>query len=199
MERKRSIRSARREERVRQVLERRQPDLTVVIENVHDPHNVSAVLRTADAVGIAQVHLIYTVEQFPKLGRKSSASARKWIEIRKFKSVRDCYRTLHEEGFTIFASRLDCEARSLYDLDLVKKTALVFGNEHRGVSDEAAECADGIFYIPMMGMVRSLNISVACAVALYEAYRQRSASSAYAVPKFPSSVLEEMVRSWLKK
>ncbi|HXF99326.1 MAG TPA: RNA methyltransferase, partial [Bacteroidota bacterium] len=151
------------------MLRRRQPDLTVVLENIHDPHNVSAVLRSCDAVGVMQVELLYYIEKFPRIGKKSSSSANKWLERRKHTSVDECYTTLRREGFTIYATRLGADAVSLYDLDLTKKVALVFGNEHRGVSDEAAEKADGNFMIPMVGMIQSLNISVACAVSLYEA------------------------------
>jgi tRNA (guanosine-2'-O-)-methyltransferase len=170
----------RRLEKFRAVLARRRFDLTVVLENIHDPHNVSAILRSADACGVARVQLIYTSEVFPGLrrtGKKSSASANKWVLRRPFRSVDECYSRLREEGFAIYATRLTGKRPvSLYDLDLVGKSALVFGNEHAGVSDEAAEKADGNFMIPMGGMIESLNVSVACAVALFEAVRQRSGS-----------------------
>ena len=152
---------------------RRQPDLTIVMENIHDPHNVSAMLRSADAVGIHEVQLVYTKEKFPRVGKKSSSSANKWVERRKFDSIQSCYERLHGEGFTIYATRLDESSRPLYSFDLTAKTAIVFGNEHAGVSDEAAALADAVIMIPMMGMIQSLNVSVACAVALYEALRQR--------------------------
>jgi tRNA (guanosine-2'-O-)-methyltransferase len=165
--------SERRREKILSVVNRRQSDLTVVLENIHDPHNVSAILRSADAVGILGVQLMYWNEKFPKLGKKSSASASKWIRTRKFSSVAECYDTLRQEGFLIAATHMGKESSSLYDLDFNKKIAVVFGNEHRGVSDEAAGLADVNFLIPMAGMIQSLNVSVACAVTLYEAYRQR--------------------------
>src|SRR5512137_1466695 len=137
------LRSARRMEKIRQVLEKRQPGLTVVMENIHDPHNVSAVFRTCVAVGVMQVELLYTLEKFPRIGKKSSSSANKWLERRKHKSVDECYAVLRNEGFSIYATHLGETSVSLYDLDLTTKVALVFGNEHRGVSDEAAAKADG--------------------------------------------------------
>jgi tRNA (guanosine-2'-O-)-methyltransferase len=192
-------RSERRIQRLKEVLSRRQPDLTVVLENIHDPHNVSAVLRSCDAVGIMRVELLYYIEKFPRIGRKSSSSANKWLERRTHTTVDACYATLRREGFTIYATRLDTEAVSLYDLDLTKKVALVFGNEHRGVSDEAAQKADANFNIPMMGMIQSLNISVACAVSLYEALRQRLAQGHYDSPKLTPEELEHWFHDWINR
>ncbi|HEY5615020.1 MAG TPA: RNA methyltransferase [Bacteroidota bacterium] len=191
--------SDRRVEKVRVVLRRRQPDLTVVIENVHDPHNVSAILRSCDAVGVMEVQLVYTDEEFPKLGKKSSASAKKWVGNRKFKSVKDCFAKLRKEGFAVYATRLTQQSASLYELDLTKKTALVFGNEHRGVSEEAAKLADGNFQIPMHGMIQSLNVSVACAVSVFEALRQRTASGDYDAPKFSTRKLNALIKEWTLK
>src|SRR6267378_2894608 len=159
----------RRRENMLAVLRHRQPGLSVILEGIHDPHNVSAILRTADATGVLEVQLIYENELFPRLGKKSSASAVKWIKRRPFASIRECYESLHRQGFLIYATRLDASSKSLYDLDLTGKIALVFGNEHRGVSGRDAELADGNFEIPMLGMIQSLNVSVACAIALYEA------------------------------
>jgi tRNA (guanosine-2'-O-)-methyltransferase len=180
-----------------EVLERRQPDLTVVIENVHDPHNVSAVLRSCDAVGIATVHLVYTVEERPELSRGVSGSAIRWLEIVNHESIADCYEALRRDGFTIYATHLDENRVELFDLDLTRPTALVFGNEQRGVSDEAVAGADATMIIPMMGMVQSLNISVACAVTLYEALRQRRAANLYEQPRWSSSEIDARLNAWL--
>jgi tRNA (guanosine-2'-O-)-methyltransferase len=191
-------RSERRIQRIRQVLHARQPDLTVVMENIHDPHNVSAVLRSCDAVGVMKVELLYNVEKFPRIGKKSSSSANKWLQLRKHTTVDECFATLHSEGFTIYATHLTAGAVSLYDLDLRQKVAIVFGNEHRGVSDEAAAHADGNFIIPMFGMIQSLNISVACAVSLYEAMRQRLAQGSLQSPKLSAEELDRLCKAWLK-
>jgi tRNA (guanosine-2'-O-)-methyltransferase len=193
------LRSPRRVEKIRKVLAQRQPDLTVVMENIHDPHNVSAVLRSCDAVGILRVELLYTVEKFPRIGKKSSSSANKWLESRKHKSVNECYRALRDEGFAVYATHLGGSSVSLYDLDMTKKVALVFGNEHRGVSDEAAAKADGNFQIPMLGMIQSLNVSVACAVSLYEVLRQRLANGDLINPKLSEAELTELCNDWIKR
>lgn len=189
----------RREKKMRSVLRHRQPTLTIVMENIHDPHNVSAILRSADAVGVLEVQLVYTDEQFPKLGKKSSASATKWVSRRTFGSVGDCYRKLHDEGFQICATHLGKKSKSLYELDLTRKVALVFGNEHRGVSDEAANLADANFQIPMVGMIQSLNVSVACAVTLYEAFRQREANGLYKKSSLTKIQLTKLFDGWAKK
>ncbi len=193
------IRSARRMERIARVLARRQPGLTVVMENIHDPHNVSAIFRTCDAVGVMNVGLLYTAEKFPRIGKKSSSSANKWVEQRKHRSVEECYAHLRANGFRILATRVVGEARALYDLDLTKATAFVLGNEHRGVSDEAAGLADECIRIPMFGMIESLNVSVAAGVCLYEALRQRLAAGMLDAPQCSPEILAAMESAWRRK
>lgn len=193
------MKSDQRKKKILAVLSHRQPGLTIVIENIHDPHNVSAMLRSADAVGIHEVQLVYTKERYPKVGKKSSSSANKWVERCKFDSIRSCYEQLRGEGFAIYATRLEESARSLYSLDLTLKSAFVFGNEHTGVSEEAASLADATIKIPMMGMIQSLNVSVACAVTLYEALRQRVRAGKYAELQFPMKEFERLCAEWMRK
>ncbi len=193
------MRTERRLNRLEQVLRHRQPDLTVVVENVHDPHNVSAVLRSCDAAGVMEVQLVYTDTEFPDIGKKSSASAKKWIELHRFKSIEKCYDKLRQEGFRILATRLQSNALSLYKVDLTQKVAIVVGNEHEGVSLEATERADGMLLIPMYGMIESLNVSVATAVILFEAVRQRIASNSYEKSKLPDSEIVKLLKIWAMK
>jgi tRNA (guanosine-2'-O-)-methyltransferase len=194
-------RTERRRARVAGVLARRQPDLTLVLENVHDPHNVSAVLRSCDAVGVLEVHLVYTTEEPPAeaFARTTSASAAKWIATTRHASVGACYAALRAQGFTVLATAMGEGSADLFEVDLCRPTALVFGNEMRGVSDEAVASADGRVAIPMMGMVQSLNISVACAVTLYEAFRQRRAGGHYAAPKLDAATLAALTEDWLRR
>jgi tRNA (guanosine-2'-O-)-methyltransferase len=193
------MRTGRRLQKIHRVLSNRQTDLTVVLENIHDPHNVSAILRSADAVGIAEVHLVYTTEEFPRIGRKSSASASKWVGRRKWRSVQECYSDLRQQGFRVYASRLNSASLCLFDFDLKKKVALVFGNEHQGVSEEAAALADARFVIPMYGMIESLNVSVACAVSMYEALRQRLTQRHHPRQKISDTALLALAEEWSKK
>jgi tRNA (guanosine-2'-O-)-methyltransferase len=194
-------RTERRQQRITRVLSRRQPDLTVVLENVHDPHNVSAVLRSCDAVGVLEIHLVYTTEAVPigPFARRTSASAAKWIDTSRHSSVEACYGLLRAGGFAILATAMDETSRSIHAVDFCRPTAIVFGNEMRGVSSEAGEMADGRILIPMMGMVQSLNISVACAVTLYEALRQRTQAGHYDRPKLDESTLAAIREDWLRR
>jgi tRNA (guanosine-2'-O-)-methyltransferase len=193
------MRTERRLNRLETVLRRRQPDLTVVMENIHDPHNVSAILRSCDAAGVMGVQLIYTSTEFPDLGKKSSASAKKWVEQRHFENVKECYDKLHEEGYAIYATHLEEAAKVPYEIDMTKKTAFVVGNEHEGVSLEAAHLADGILQIPMFGMIQSLNVSVATAVILFEAVRQRIAAGHYAKARLSDVDLAKLLKEWAMK
>ena len=177
----------------------RQHSLSVVLENVHDPHNVSAILRTCDAVGISKVSLVYNTEKFPKINRTSSSGAVKWVERQKFQSVKECYDNLHAQGFKIYASSLTDHSISLYDIDFTQKVAVVLGNEHRGLSKEAADYADGVFLIPMHGMVQSLNVSVANAVVLYEAQRQRLLNGMYGKTELDEKEIDKLIDEWCKK
>jgi tRNA (guanosine-2'-O-)-methyltransferase len=180
-------------------LARRQPDLTVVLENIHDPHNVSAILRTCDAVGVLRAHAVYTIEEPPSgaFARTTSASAAKWVEVQRHDSLIACFANLRAEGFTILTTAIGAEARSLYAWDLTRPIALLLGNEMRGASAEALSLADGTIEIPMVGMVQSLNVSVACAVCLYEAFRQRLHAGAYDAAKLVEGELRALEEDWL--
>src|SRR6185312_9529066 len=169
-----------RQQRLTQVLDKRQNDLTVVLENVFDPHNISAVMRTADAVGIQEISVLNSrIGPHKKWGAKSSSSAAKWLTIKQYSDPAACFTELRRKYDLILTTHLSTEAISLYEIDFTKSIALVFGNEHDGVSEEIREMADGNFIIPQVGIIRSLNISVACAITLYEAFRQKNAAGHY--------------------
>ena len=194
-------RTNRRLDRIHEVLERRQPDLTVVLENVHDPHNVAAVLRSCDAVGAMSVHFTLDPATKPhrQFSRRSSGSAAKWIEATEHASIDDCYAILREQGFSIFATGGGPSSLPMTEVDLTGPTAIVLGNEMSGLTDAAIAGADQIVTIPMVGMIRSLNISVACAVLLYEAYRQRDAVGLYEQRRLTEAQIEELAGVWEKQ
>lgn len=168
-----------RTEKFKRVADARQGNLTVVLENVHDAHNIGAVLRTCDSVGVSEIYVLYTDENLSdeniKLGKRSSAGARKWVRVNHYTDVDLCFKDIRKKYKKVYATHLSKDASGLYDLDLTESVALLFGNERDGVSEAALNYVDGNFIIPQVGMVESLNISVACAVSLYECYRQRAA------------------------
>ena len=185
--------------KMRKILSCRQLDLTVVFENIHDPHNVSAILRTCDAVGIQNINLLYTEEPFPKLGKKSSASAKKWIVTNKFKKESELRKYLKSKNMTIYATYLNKESISIFDIDWTQPSAIIFGNEQRGVSEKCLDICDQIISIPMFGMIESLNVSVAAAVVLYEATRQRLKKRYYPNQNLTDKWVEETLQRWMEK
>ena len=189
----------RRRERIERVLAWRQKDLTLVLANIHDPHNVSAIYRSCDAFGVAEVHLYYTDTPFPSLGRKTSASARKWVESIRHRTLDGLLDGLRTGGRQLVATSCSATARPLTDWDFTKPTAVIMGNEHRGVDEELAAQVDGELYIPMYGMIRSFNVSVAAAVILAEASRQRVLAGMYARSGYTEAEYVEKLAAWLEK
>ena len=169
-----------RQKKIEAVLSKRQNNLTIVLENVFDPHNISAVMRSCDAVGVQEIYVLNTkIPRHSKWGQRSSSSAHKWLTVHQFTEVNECLQALRSRYEKIYTTHLSSEAISLYDMNLTQNVALVFGNEHAGVSDELRAMSDGNFIIPQVGMIQSLNISVACAVCLYEAFRQKTIAGHY--------------------
>ncbi len=188
-----------RRARIEHVLAQRQPDLTLVLANIHDPHNVSAIYRSCDAFGVPEVHLYYTDTPFPALAKKTSASARKWVESVRHSTKEELFAALKAKGMQIIATACSPTAKPLREWDLTKPTAIIMGNEHSGVAPELAQDIDGEVYIPMRGMIQSFNVSVAAAVLLSEASRQRDALGMYENTQYPSDEYARRVEAWLEK
>jgi tRNA (guanosine-2'-O-)-methyltransferase len=186
-----------RRERLESVLSKRQDDLTILLENVFDPHNISAVMRSCDAVGVKEIYVLNTrIPRHKKWGARSSSSAAKWLTVHQYDDPHACFSDLRKKYPLILTTHLSSDAVSLYELDLARPVALVFGNEHSGVSDEIRGMADGNFIIPQVGMIRSLNISVACAVTLYEAFRQKSVAGHYDQQKLGQAEYDTILETW---
>lgn len=186
-----------REHRLKSVLDKRQGDITIVLENVFDPHNISAVMRTCDAVGVQDIYVLNTkIPPHKKWGAKSSSSAAKWLTIHQFDNAAACFSSLRNHYSVILTTHLSSDAVSLHTIDFTKRIALVFGNEHSGVSDEIRALADGNFIIPQIGIIQSLNISVACAVTLYEAMRQRTNAGLYNQQSLDDVRYNELYNQW---
>ncbi len=193
--------NATREQKLRDVIRQSQPDLTVILENIFDPLNISAVLRSCDAVGVREVFVVYTKQYLDKrgliLGKKTSGGTFKWIDVYHFEDLAECFRRVRERYGRILATHLGERSSSLYAMDLTQPTALLFGNEDDGLSAEALALADGNFAIPQAGFAESLNISVACAVTLFEARRQREAQGFYTEKsKLSPTQQEQLFTRW---
>lgn len=178
-------------------LAKRQQDITIVLENVFDPHNISAVMRTCDAVGIQEIFILNSkIPRHKKWGFKSSSGAKKWLTVHEFEQFESCIEALRKRYDRIVTTHLSDDAVNLYQVDFTQSIALVFGNEHGGVSQEMVAAADGNFIIPQVGIIKSLNISVACAVTLYEAYRQKTLAGHYDRNNIPEAQQQALMQQW---
>lgn len=188
----------RRRHRIFDVLSRRQPDLTVLAEDVYKPHNLSAILRSCDAVGIGEVHAVKPTGGVATYNA-TSASAEKWVDLVVHDSIGAGVGVLKERGYKVYAAHFSADAVDYRDVDYVQPCAILLGNEKEGVTDEAAALADRHIIIPMLGMVQSLNVSVAGAVILFEAQRQRRAAGMYDAPRLTPLRTREVALRWLSR
>jgi tRNA (guanosine-2'-O-)-methyltransferase len=164
-----------RKARIDEVVAHRTRTLTVVMEAFCDSQNVNAVLRTCEAFGVQELHAVEgPMKRFDR-NKKISQNADKWLDVHRWRSTAECLGHLRDQGFAIYVTHLDRGTRALGELSFAGKVALVFGNESRGVSDEAVRLADATFAIPMRGFVQSFNVSVAAAIAIAKAVERREA------------------------
>ncbi|MEY4529605.1 MAG: hypothetical protein RLZZ156_326 [Deinococcota bacterium] len=185
-----------RQTRVRAVLEKRQPDLTVLLEHVHKPHNLSAILRSCDAVGLLEANIV-ALEGRPPTFNETSAGSDKWVPLVTHENTATAFANLKERGFKVIAAHLSSTALDYRDWDYTQPTAILLGAEKWGVSSEAADLCDAHIIIPMHGMVQSLNVSVAAAVILFEAQRQRLEAGMYNAPGLTPEHLARLEYQWL--
>ncbi|MCS7226490.1 MAG: tRNA (guanosine(18)-2'-O)-methyltransferase TrmH [Gloeomargarita sp. SKYB31] len=186
----------RRWQRMLEVLSRRQPDLTVLAEAVHKPHNLSAILRSCDAVGIGRVHAVNPTGGVPTYN-ETSASAEKWVELVVHPTLEKAFAYLRAQPMRLLAAHLSATAVDYREVDYTQPTCIIVGNEKSGVSAEAAALADQHIVIPMLGMVQSLNVSVATAVILFEAQRQRLQAGLYDQPRLTPEQMARQAFTWL--
>jgi len=179
--------------RIQEVLKARQADLTLCLEEVHKPNNVSAVIRTADATGIHKIHAVWPNEM--RTLSHTSAGARNWVDVETHDSIDEAIAELKAQGMQVLVTNLSETAVDFRDIDYTKPTAIILGSEKVGASEQAKKLADQDIIVPMVGMVQSLNVSVASAVILYEAQRQREAAGMY--DNEVSSVPEETIHRLL--
>lgn len=173
--------------RICEMLATRQPDLTVCLEQVHKPHNVSAIIRTADAVGVHQVHAVWPTTRMRTLV-SSAAGSNSWVSVKTHPTIGDAVGHLKAQGMQILATNLSARAVDFREVDYTRPTCVLLGQEKTGITEEALALADRDIVIPMIGMVQSLNVSVASALILYEAQRQRQNAGLY---RRDNSMLDE--------
>lgn len=187
--------------KILRVLSKRQPTLTVLMDEVNKPHNLSAIVRTCDAVGVLQAHAV------PPRGGKlaafdghtfeaTSGSAHKWVPVQRHDHTVQAVQALQAQGFQVLATHLSQRCVDYRELDYTRPTCVLLGAEKWGVSDEAADAADHNIIIPMFGMVQSLNVSVAAATILFEAQRQRLAAGLYDAPQLTPDELRRWAFEW---
>lgn len=185
----------RRYHRLCDVLNRRQTDLTVLLEDVHKPHNFSAIIRTCDAVGVFSAHGVYTEGDVPAFSETAKGS-QKWVNIHTHPNLETAVHHLKQQNFTLYAAHLTDQAVDYRRLDYTQPTCILFGAEKWGVSAKAMQLVDQAIYIPMLGMVQSLNVSVAAAVILFEAQRQRLAAGYYDQPRLDPETYQRTLFQW---
>lgn len=192
----------RRIEKFKEVIAKRQLDIAIVLENVHDPHNIGAVLRSCDSVGIQDIYIVNTDPRIQDRKRyddlRTSSGAAKWLNIHYYEELELAIHQIKKNYARLIATHLSSEAKSLYEFEFTGSFALAFGNEHEGITDAFLAYADSNLIIPQHGMVQSLNISVACAVCLFEISRQRGLKSAYSYSfDSNSSKQSELLEEWI--
>ncbi|WP_019613703.1 tRNA (guanosine(18)-2'-O)-methyltransferase TrmH [Psychromonas ossibalaenae] len=164
--------------RITQMLNHRQPELTVFLEQVHKPHNLAAIVRTADAVGVSDVHATWE-NNSKRLSGSTATGSQNWVNVHSYDNLDDAVTELRAQGMQIIATNLSDTAVDFREVDYTKPTAILMGQEKHGISKEALALADQDVIIPMVGMCQSLNVSVASALILYEAQRQRELAGMY--------------------
>ncbi len=165
-------------ERINNMLNHRQPDLTVCMEGVHKHHNLAAVVRTCDAIGVSDVHAVWKSKEMQVRGG-SAAGSQNWVDVHNYSDTSTAIGELKKQGMQVLVTNLSDSAVDFREIDYTKPTAIILGQEKFGASEKALELADQDIIIPMVGMVQSLNVSVACSVVLYEAQRQRQLAGMY--------------------
>lgn len=184
-----------RYQRIQETLAKRQPDLTVITDEVYKPHNLAAIARTCDAVGIPKIHCVWPTDQF-RLNTAMTAGSNDWIEVETHDTIAAGIQQLKQQGMKIVAAHLTDRALDYREFDYTQPMALLMGTEKEGVSDIAADLCDEHLIIPMQGMVRSFNVSVAAAIILNEAQYQRQAAGLYDQRRLPDAWFSKLEFEW---
>ncbi|MEE4360365.1 MAG: tRNA (guanosine(18)-2'-O)-methyltransferase TrmH [Pseudomonadales bacterium] len=184
-----------RARRIRSVLDRRQPDLRIVTDAVHKGHNLSAIVRSCDAFGVLWMHAVVNDRDF-RTFRSTAMGSQRWVEIRRHAAIGDALEPLRGQGFQVVVAHLSPDAVDFRAVDYTRPTAILMGAEKQGPSDAALARADQAVTIPMVGMVESFNVSVATAILLAEAHRQRAEAGFYDAPRLDPETWRRLFFEW---
>jgi len=185
--------------KIKQCLDKRQPDLAVITDHMHKPHNVSAVMRTCDATGVFSLHAVMPENESFRARSGIAMGSDRWLDIHVHTHIKRAMTSLKQDGFKIVAVHKSERSGSFRNVDYCQKTAVLFGAELFGVSDEAADLADSHVSIPMQGMVESYNVSVAAAIVLTEAQRQRDLAGFYGKRRLDQATYDRMIFKWYRR
>ncbi|GGD60000.1 tRNA (guanosine(18)-2'-O)-methyltransferase TrmH [Lacimicrobium alkaliphilum] len=180
-----------RYQRIRKMLALRQPDLAVCLEKVHKPHNLAAIMRNCDAVGAHNLHVIWNTRHQIRSG--TSVGSQNWLKLHTHADTSSAIDAFNEQNMQILVTHLSDKSVDFRDIDYCRPTAILFGQEKYGATDQALEAAHQHIVIPMQGMVQSLNVSVAGALVLYEAQRQRQQAGLYEKPRLDEAECQRIL------
>ena len=180
--------------KMKRILETRQDTLRVFMDYVYSPHNLSAIVRTCDAVNVGKLY--YRHQKKIKLNNEITMGAHKWIFHEYVDNIEKFYQDIKKEGYQVVVTLLDKDTIDFREVDYTKPTLIVLGNEVDGASETSIKYADKKVIIPMYGMSQSLNVSVANAVILYEAQRQRASKGMYDKPQLSQEIIEKTIKKW---
>ena len=181
-------------EKMKKILQTRQNTLRVFMDYVYSPHNLSAIVRTCDAVNIGKLY--YRHQKQVKLNNEITMGAHKWIFHEYVEDIEKFYKDIKSQGYQVVVTLLDEDTVDFREVDYTKPTLIVLGNEVDGASETSIKYADKKVIIPMYGMSQSLNVSVANAVILYEAQHQRVLKGMYDKPQLSSEIIEQALKKW---
>ena len=181
--------------KIKYVLDRRQPDLTVITDQVHKQRNLAAIIRNCDAVGIDTIYSVIPEDGY-QIFSGTAASANKWVNVEFHSNIQESVSLLGAKGFQILSAHLSEQAVDYRTVDYTQPTALIMGAEIKGVSEDALKFVDHQIVLPMLGMVESYNVSVACALILGEAQRQREAAGYYETPRLDKILYKKRFFNW---
>lgn len=177
-----------------QVIHQRQMDVVIALDHIHDQHNLSAVMRSAEASGFGRIIWTPDFKITDKINPEISRGSERWVDLKVYDDLKPEILRLKGKGYQVIATHMGHKAVHFRSIDWTKPSVVIFGNEHRGITDDIAEIADENMFLPMLGFVQSLNVSVAAAVTLYEIQRQRELAGMY-----DANASEEQVRELYTK